>query len=239
MSLILINIFYGGEIVHTPYGVDYSKNAKCTLVINDDTNVLELRSQIYGGLKLIPSKFNITINARINTAQDGTNNYSLYCVDNEQIWSVIKSLAPSIGQYRTLELIVEAEPVVSSVGSSSYSRRTETTSEPIIPVTTEEGNDEHEDEEFPETWHLDEEDDHTEDEGNDGYETPEEEFDEVQRILSEWRSSIPFINRGMKHLCPSFSKDSEGPYANEPYYRKPRMLDEEFGEGQIFETKKN
>ena len=43
----------------------------------------------------------------------------------------------------------------------------------------------------------------------------------------------------MKHPCPSFNDNSEGPYADDPYYRKPHILDEEFGEGQIFQTKKD
>ena len=43
----------------------------------------------------------------------------------------------------------------------------------------------------------------------------------------------------MKHPCTSFNENSEGPYADEPYYRKPRRLDEELGEGQLFETKKH
>ena len=240
MSLILTNVFYGGEILHTPYGVDYNMNAACTVVVTDNTNIVELQSQIYRGLNLIPSQFNLSVKARINKAQDGTYKYSLFCVDNEQIWDVIKSMAPSVGQYRTLELIVEAEPIVTNAGTSSYDPTPQVPVTPEVAVTAEEVGDQEENEEIPSTWHLDEEeDDDVENDENEGYETPEEDTREVERILSEWRKSVPFINRGMKHPCPSFNDDSEGPYADDPYYRKPRRLDEEFGEGQIFQTKKD
>ena len=154
--------------------------------------------------------------------------------------AVIKSLTPSVGQYRTLKLIVEAEPIVSNVGTSSYDPTPEVPVTPEVAVAAEEVGDEEENEEIPSTWHLEEEeDDDVENDENEGYETLEEDASEVERILSEWQKSVPFINRGMKHPCPSFNDDSEGPYADNPYYRKPRRLDEEFGEGQIFQTKKD
>jgi hypothetical protein len=49
--------------------------------------------------------------------------------------------------------------------------------------------------------------------------------------------SIPFINRGMKHLCAQFADNTSMLYADEPYFRKSPRIDEQFGVGQQFSTK--
>ena len=76
----------------------------------------------------------------------------MFCVDNEQIWAVIKSLTPSVGQYRTLELIVEAEPIVTNAGTSSYDPTPQVPVTPEVAVTAEEVGDEEENEEIPSTF---------------------------------------------------------------------------------------
>jgi hypothetical protein len=63
-----------------------------------------------------------------------------------------------------------------------------------------------------EGWHLDAEEDEIED------------AMDVEEIVKEWQMSVPFINRGMKHPCTQF--------ADEPYFRKPPRIDEQFGVGQ-------
>jgi hypothetical protein len=49
--------------------------------------------------------------------------------------------------------------------------------------------------------------------------------------------SVPFINQGMKHPCEQFSDNTPMPYADEPYFRKPTRIDEQFGVGRQFSTK--
>jgi hypothetical protein len=48
---------------------------------------------------------------------------------------------------------------------------------------------------------------------------------------------VPFINRGMKHPCAQFADNTPMSYADEPYFRKPLRIDEQFGVGQQFSTK--
>jgi hypothetical protein len=49
--------------------------------------------------------------------------------------------------------------------------------------------------------------------------------------------SVSFINRCMKHLCTQFADNIHMSYADEPYFRKPPRIDEQFGVGQQFSTK--
>jgi hypothetical protein len=57
-----------------------------------------------------------------------------------------------------------------------------------------------------EGWHLDAEEDKIED------------AMDVEEIVKEWQMSIPFINRGMNHLCTQFADNTPMPYADEPYF---------------------
>jgi MuDR family transposase len=60
---------------------------------------------------------------------------------------------------------------------------------------------------------------------------------DVEEIVKEWKMSIPLINRGIKHMCAQFADNTPMMYANEPYFRKPPRIDEQFGVGQQFNTK--
>jgi hypothetical protein len=76
-----------------------------------------------------------------------------------------------------------------------------------------------------EGWHLDAEKDEIEDAMN------------VEEIVKERQIFVPFINRGMKHLCTQFPDNTPMSYADEPYFHKPHRIDEQFGVGQQFRTK--
>jgi hypothetical protein len=68
-------------------------------------------------LELLPSQFNINISARINTAQAGSSVffYSLFGVVSDEIWGMIKTTSLyHLPGYKTLELVVESEPISSS-----------------------------------------------------------------------------------------------------------------------------
>jgi hypothetical protein len=60
---------------------------------------------------------------------------------------------------------------------------------------------------------------------------------DVEKIVKEWQMSIPFINRGMKHSCAQFADNTLTSYVDEPYFRKPPKIDEQFDVGQQFSIK--
>jgi hypothetical protein len=62
---------------------------------------------------------------------------------------------------------------------------------------------------------------------------------DVEKIVKEWQIFVPFINRGMKHLCAQFTNNTPMLYADELYFRKPPRIDEQFGVGKQFSTKSN
>ena len=248
MSMLLINVFYGGQILNTPTGINYDIPAACTLPVNDRISLEEMRRQVYVGLKLLPSQFNLKIRARINTPQPGYGNYfyTLFWVDCEQTWEMIKSAACPVAGFRALELVVESEPITNpcddydpcpnSMPSSSNRVPAEETTHTATredPVPADAA------EEEVENWHLDEEDvDEDADDGEDlTMEDIEDEID-VENILKEWQASIPFVNRGLQHPCRQFRDDEPMPVADEPYYRKPIRSDAEFFIGQQFPSKK-
>jgi hypothetical protein len=70
-----------------------------------------------------------------------------------------------------------------------------------------------------EEWHLNVEVDDIQDETNINMDEIEDTID-VKKIVKEWQMSVPFINRGMKHLCAQFADNTSILYADKPYFRK-------------------
>jgi hypothetical protein len=70
--------------------VGYDIRAACTFSTDDTINLHDLKRQIHAGLELLPSQFNISISARINTASAGSRdffyNLSLFGVVSDEIW---------------------------------------------------------------------------------------------------------------------------------------------------------
>jgi glycine cleavage system regulatory protein len=66
--MLLINMYHEYQIPNTSTGVSYDIRAACTFFADETINIYDLKRQIYVDLKLLPSHFNITISARINTA---------------------------------------------------------------------------------------------------------------------------------------------------------------------------
>jgi hypothetical protein len=66
---LLINVYHGGQILKTLTGTDYDIHVACTFSADEAINLRDLKRQIHAGLELLPSQFNISISARINTAQ--------------------------------------------------------------------------------------------------------------------------------------------------------------------------
>jgi hypothetical protein len=60
---------------------------------------------------------------------------------------------------------------------------------------------------------------------------------DVEEIIKEWQIFVSFINRGMKHPCAQFTNNMSMSYADDPYFRKPPKIDEQFDIGQQFSTK--
>jgi MuDR family transposase len=163
---------------------------------------------------------------------------------------MIKTTAPyQLPGYKTLELVVISKPISSSdnydptsiPGSSNpvmteertHSRAREQRPSPIpvqnADVDVDEDNEEEE-------WHLDVEEDDIQDATNINMDESDDAVD-VKEIVKEWQMSIPFINRGIKYPCAQFADNTLISYADEPYFRKPSRIDEQFGVGQQFSTK--
>jgi hypothetical protein len=113
--MLLMNMYYGGQILNTSIGVDYDIYAACIFSADKIINIHDLKRQIHVSLKLLLSHFNITISARINTAPPGSGVfYSLFRIVSEEIWGIIETTAPyQIPGYKILELIDESEPISS------------------------------------------------------------------------------------------------------------------------------
>jgi hypothetical protein len=191
-------------------------------------------------LELLPSQFNTSISARINTAPAGSGGffYNLFGVISNEIWGMIKTTAPyQLPRYKTLELVVEYEPISSSDNYDPTSipessnlvmaeERTHYRAREQRPSRVSVQNmdvDVDEDDEVEE-WHLDVEEDNIQDATNINMDETHDAVD-VEEIVKEWQMSIPFINRGMKHPCAQFADNTPMSYADEPYFRqKTRML---------------
>jgi hypothetical protein len=163
---------------------------------------------------------------------------------------MIKTTTPyQLPGYKTLELVVISEPISSSDNydptsiseshnpamaeerTHSRAREQRPSRIPIqnMNVDVDEDNEEEE-------WHLDVE----EDDIQDAIDINMDEIDDavdVEEIVKEWQIFVPFINRGMKHLCAQFVDNTPMPYADEPYFHKRPRIDEQFGVSQQFSIK--
>jgi hypothetical protein len=121
---------------------------------------------------------------------------------------MIKTTAPcQLSGYKTLELVVISELISSSdnydptsISESSNIVRTHSRAQeqgpsriPIQNVDVDEDDEEEE-------WHLDVEEDDIHDAIDINMDGIDNAVD-VEEIVKEWQIYVPFINRGMKHLC--------------------------------------
>jgi hypothetical protein len=64
----------------------YDIHAACIFSTDETINLRDLKRQIHAGLELLPSQFNISIRAQINTAPAGLGDfYSLFGVISDEI----------------------------------------------------------------------------------------------------------------------------------------------------------
>jgi hypothetical protein len=114
--MLLINVYHGGQILNTSTDMGYDICAACTFSADEIINFCDLKRQIHANLELLPSQFNISISARINTASAGSGIfYSLFGIVSDKIWGIIQTTAPyQLPGYKTLELVVESEPISNS-----------------------------------------------------------------------------------------------------------------------------
>jgi hypothetical protein len=68
-------VYHGGQILNTSTGTGYDIHAACTFSADETINIRDLKRQIHTGLELLPSQFNISIRARINTAPTGSGSF--------------------------------------------------------------------------------------------------------------------------------------------------------------------
>jgi hypothetical protein len=115
--MLLINVYHGGQILNTSTGVGYDIRAACTFSTDETMNIHDLKRQIYIGLKLLSSHFNISISAQINTVPPGLGNFFIVHLGLflKKIWGMVKTTVPyQIPGYKTLELVVESELIFNS-----------------------------------------------------------------------------------------------------------------------------
>jgi len=254
MSLLLINVYYGGNLQNTSTGVGYDIGAAFTFTVSDSTSFAIIRRQIYVGLKLLPSRVKLTIRVRMNTAQPGSYHFSLFRIENEETWDVIKQTATQVAGFKVIELVAEAhqgrnqssyDPCPDSLPGGSNTPSVQTGFHPdsgSVPVPTytppvQAGDDPCEQSD------QDRESDTGSSNDDDSAEAWDADMDEAeaemnaQEILKDWHESIPFLNRGPKHPCSSFNDEMPMPYADRAFFANPPRLDEKFAEGQMFESK--
>jgi hypothetical protein len=70
--MMLINVYHGDQILNTSTNVGYDICAACTFSADETISINDLKRQIYVGLKLFLSHFDISISALINTTLPGS-----------------------------------------------------------------------------------------------------------------------------------------------------------------------
>jgi hypothetical protein len=55
MKILLINVYYEGQILNTSTGVGYDIRVACTFSADETINLCDLKRQIHAGLELLPS----------------------------------------------------------------------------------------------------------------------------------------------------------------------------------------
>jgi hypothetical protein len=69
--MLLLNVYHKDQIPNTSIGTGYDIRVACKFSIGDTISIHDLKRQIYVGLELFSSHFNLTISVRNNTAQSG------------------------------------------------------------------------------------------------------------------------------------------------------------------------
>jgi hypothetical protein len=81
--------------MNTSTGVGYDIRTVCIFSADETINLCDLKRRIHAGLELLPSQFNISTSARINTIPAGSGGfYSLFGVVSDKIWGMIKITDP-------------------------------------------------------------------------------------------------------------------------------------------------
>jgi hypothetical protein len=138
--------------------------------------------------------------------------YNLFGVVSDEIWGMIKTTSSyHLPGYKTLELVVESEPISSSdnydptciSGSSNpvmAEERTHSRDREQRPSRISVQNVDVDEDDEEEEWHLDVKEDDIQDATDINMDETDDAVD-VEEIVREWKMSVPFINRGMKHPC--------------------------------------
>jgi hypothetical protein len=200
MSQVLINVYYHREILDAP---------TCTFLISDTTSFDELKRHICGGIHLLPSQFDLTIRARLNTAPPGSvEKFQLFNIDHEMVWQMMLQHATPVLNFKLLELVVESVPVVSQNNYDPYpgSEPGSSRDRPVFesPIYCDGPSEMAVSDDLPN--YFDQLNNDTDSDSNsdpDGPVVEEEDMAEiedgirVEEVIKEWKLSIPFINRDL------------------------------------------
>ena len=228
---------------------EISDTPTCTFSITDSTSLDKLRKNIYVGIRLLPSQFDLTIEARLNTTPPGSiEKYQLFNINHEMIWNMVLGHATPVLNFKLLELVVESVPVIThtnydpnpgSVPGSSkdipmHNSPIHCDDHPDIPVSDDLWED------F-EQLNNDTDSDTNSDLGDPfvGEDDMAEIEDEImmQDVIKPWQASILFINRELQHPYRTFNDDVPMPYKDEAFSGYSPRIDDLFSEGQMFESK--
>jgi hypothetical protein len=73
--MLLINVYHGGQIMNASISIGYDIHAACIFSVDEIINIRDMKMHIHSGFELLPSKFNININAQINTSLVGSGDF--------------------------------------------------------------------------------------------------------------------------------------------------------------------
>jgi hypothetical protein len=138
--------------------------------------------------------------------------YNLFGIVSDEILGMIKTIAPyQLLGYKTLELVVESEPISSSDNYDPTSipeisnpvraeERTHSRAREQRPSRISVQNVDVDEDDEVEEWHLDVEEDDIHDATYINMDEINDAVD-IEEIVKKWQMSVHFINREMKHPC--------------------------------------
>ena len=101
--MVVINVYHGRQ--------SREESPNFTFPVIGTISLVDLRKQIHAGLQILPSQFDLTISAHLNTAPPGLpEKYQLFCIDHEQIWEMVLQNATPVLNFNMLELVIQSIP---------------------------------------------------------------------------------------------------------------------------------
>ena len=135
VMLMFVSIHCGGKFLKDAYGIYYSKDAINSLMVDDDTSIWDLKSQIYECTGYDPEMYNLELITRLSSGMDSP--FIRMPIVSEAAWRGL------YGQLKANEIMVmkiyvkrvARESGVGSSGQNLIAPNYETQPEPYTLVT--------------------------------------------------------------------------------------------------------